>query len=140
MWDSRVAWPILERLGRLDCGSNPRYPTTILHVNRNFNEYFINQPDVGKAMAAKKVRLFANVREKAGTSEVEVNGDTVSEILDEIIAKYPNLEELIFEDGKKLRGYISILINGENIQHIEGTDSAITDKDEVAIFPPVSGG
>ncbi|WP_338067478.1 ubiquitin-like small modifier protein 1 [Methanohalophilus halophilus] len=95
---------------------------------------------MGKAMAAKKVRLFANVREKAGTSEIEVNGDTVSEILDEIIAKYPNLEELIFEDGKKLRGYINILINGENIQHIEGTDSTITEKDEVAIFPPVSGG
>ena len=25
-WDSRVAWSILERLGRLDRGSNPRYP------------------------------------------------------------------------------------------------------------------
>lgn len=27
MWDGRVVWPILERLERLDRGSNPRHPT-----------------------------------------------------------------------------------------------------------------
>lgn|GEM_PF-5476509 len=39
-WDSRVAWSILERLGRLDCGSNPRYPIT--HFIHIFLETFLS--------------------------------------------------------------------------------------------------
>lgn len=36
--DSRVAWSILERLGRLDRGSNPRYPIifTFVEIFRKF--------------------------------------------------------------------------------------------------------
>lgn len=46
LWDSRVAWSILERLGRLDRGSNPRYPINILLIfsefyNNNFSKFLI---------------------------------------------------------------------------------------------------
>ncbi len=33
LWDSRVAWSILERLGRLDRGSNPRYPILYFFIH-----------------------------------------------------------------------------------------------------------
>jgi molybdopterin synthase sulfur carrier subunit len=39
-----------------------------------------------------------------------------------------------------LRSYINILVNGDNIEHLEGIDTEIFDTDEIAMFPPVSGG
>jgi molybdopterin synthase sulfur carrier subunit len=94
-------------------------------------------------MAMAKIKLFANLRESAGESELEMQGENVQEILDGLLTKFPQLQEMVFDeiDGKKeLRSYINILINGDNILHLEGLETIVNDDDEIAIFPPVSGG
>jgi molybdopterin synthase sulfur carrier subunit len=90
-------------------------------------------------MTLKKVKLFANLREAAKASEVELFGNTISELLEDLDHEYPALRDLVFENGK-LRSYINILVNGDNIEHLEGIDTEIFDTDEIAMFPPVSGG
>ncbi|NYT19559.1 MAG: MoaD/ThiS family protein [Methanosarcinales archaeon] len=94
-------------------------------------------------MAMAKIKLFANLRESAGESELEMQGETIQEILDGLLARFPQLQEIIFNDvdgEKQLRSYINILINGNNVLHLEGMDTIVNDDDEIAIFPPVSGG
>ncbi|MHC1576287.1 MAG: ubiquitin-like small modifier protein 1 [Methanosarcinaceae archaeon] len=93
-------------------------------------------------MAVTKVKLFANLRETAGATEVIVSGDHISEILEDLVTEYPALKELIFEDSDhtELRGYINVLINGDNVQHLQGLETSVNAGDEIAIFPPVSGG
>ncbi|MDG6242934.1 MAG: MoaD/ThiS family protein [Methanolobus sp.] len=93
-------------------------------------------------MASVNLKLFANLREIAQTSSLSINGDTVSEALIALIEQYPALRELIFEDGDnmKLRGYINVFLNGNNIKHMEGLDTILNDGDEMGVFPPVSGG
>ncbi|MEA1985289.1 MAG: ubiquitin-like small modifier protein 1 [Euryarchaeota archaeon] len=63
-------------------------------------------------------------------------------MLDELVKEHPALKELIFEDNNQieLRGYINVLINGDNVQHLQGLETAVKLGDEIAIFPPVSGG
>lgn len=95
------------------------------------------------AMVGVKIKLFANLREIAGVSELELEGENIQEILDILQNDHPQIQELIYDDdrGKKeIRAYINILINGNNIQHLEGSDTVLNEGDEIAIFPPVSGG
>lgn len=75
------------------------------------------------------LRLFANLRELAGASTVDVPGDTVQQVLDEAVARF----------GERFRESLPtarVWVNGEpaDLAGTVGVD------DEVAILPPVSGG
>jgi len=94
-------------------------------------------------MATVKVKLFANLREIAGESSVMLSGDTVQEVLFSLTGQYPALKEMVFEkagDEPKLRGYINVFLNGNNIKHMESLATGVKDGDEIGVFPPVSGG
>lgn len=97
-------------------------------------------------MAEVKIKLFANLREKAGTPELQMSGEKVVDVLLSLTEKYPELEYLIFEKPEEeseapiMRGSINVLINGNNIRHLDGLDTLLSDTDELAILPPVSGG
>lgn len=84
-----------------------------------------------------KVKLFAQFRELAGVSEVEVEGENLREILENLVTRYPKLKEKFFEE-KKLRDFVQIMVNGKNVRG--NLEFKVSDKDLIAIFPPVSGG
>lgn len=85
------------------------------------------------------VKLFANFREFTGTRELEIDGITVREILGILCKKFPGFEIMLFKD-KSLQPYVNVFLNGRNIIESGGLDAVIKAGDEVAIFPPVSGG
>lgn len=76
-----------------------------------------------------RLRLFANLRELAGKSEVDIGGDTVGAVLDAAVSRYGD------EFGKGL-GYARVWLNGRPAQ----PEDPVTEADEVAAIPPVSGG
>ena len=89
-------------------------------------------------------KLFANLAETAGTSAVEVEaepGDTFRDALDALLAAHPELaEEVVDEDGD-LREHIRVLRNGDNpFAEGDGYETELSAGDELALFPPVSGG
>ena len=94
-------------------------------------------------MTEVKVRLFANLKEIAGVSELKLMGDTVLEVLETLVQQFPGLKDKIFETGaadSRLCGYVNVFLNGDNINHLSGLNTKVNDSDEMGILPPVSGG
>lgn len=90
-----------------------------------------------------KVRLFATLRQIAGTKEVEVDleaGEMVRHALERVVRLHPNLKEWIFDKEGDLQRSIIILLKGRNIRLEEGLDTVLGEGDYLAIFPPVAGG
>lgn len=85
------------------------------------------QPDTINSMPT--LRLFAQAREAAGTGSVEFPGDTVEDILQLAVNTFGDNFSVILANSK-------VWVNGEEVPR----SYPLTDKDEVAVLPPVSGG
>lgn len=87
-----------------------------------------------------KVQIPTPLREQAGgNAEVDVTGATVGGALADLVAKYPGLAPKLF-DGGKLRPYINVFVNDEDIRYLDEMDTAITSGVIVALIPAVAGG
>ena len=87
-------------------------------------------------------KLFADLAEIAGDRVIDVDadpGDTVGDALDALLAARPDLRERVLKDGE-LADHINLLRNGGNVQHQDGLSTVLEPGDELALFPPVSGG
>jgi molybdopterin synthase sulfur carrier subunit len=82
------------------------------------------------------VKLFANLRKVVGTKEVSITGASVGAVVSELVKRYPALAANLLENGQ-IRPHVIITINGNPI-----TDGnvAVTEQDQIAIFPPIAGG
>lgn len=79
-----------------------------------------------------KIKFFAGFREKIGRTEVElhIENATLSEVIS-ILDKQVKGFKKIMEEGN-----VVIAVNHE----VADSDTAVHNEDEIAIFPPVSGG
>ena len=55
------------------------------------------------------------------------------------MAEHPELQDKLF-DGEKVRGFINVYVEDEDIRYLDGLDSKVQDGDEIAIMPAVAGG
>ena len=86
-----------------------------------------------------KIKLFGGLRQKAGSSEREVSGTTVREVLTNLCADNKPLQAAIF-DGNELRAHVRVMVNGRDSELVDGLDTAVNTDDQIAIFPPIAGG
>lgn len=89
-----------------------------------------------------KVMFFAPFRELFGVkeSEVELSGTPDVRELLELLCDSDERREKMFGQSGELRSYVMIFKNGQSIQMSGGIRTELKDGDEIAIFPPVSGG
>ncbi|WP_101294385.1 ubiquitin-like small modifier protein 1 [Halegenticoccus soli] len=88
-------------------------------------------------------KLFADLAEAADGRRVTVEvdgGATVGDALDALLEARPALADRVLDDEGDLRDHINVLRNGENVFTADGLDTELEEGDELALFPPVSGG
>jgi molybdopterin synthase sulfur carrier subunit len=75
-----------------------------------------------------------------GKSEVEIEGQTVGQIIENLGAAHPGLKERLYDEKGDVRRFINIYVNEEDIRFLTGTDTPLKDGDEVSIIPAIAGG
>jgi sulfur-carrier protein len=73
-------------------------------------------------------------------SEFSVEGATVAELIDNVVARYPTLKPHLFEPNGKLRRHFNIFVNSEHIRELNGLDTPLKDEDKVILMVSAAGG
>lgn len=91
-----------------------------------------------------QVKLFADLAEAAGGKRVDVALDgeaTVADAVDALVDGNPDLADRLLDESGGLREHLNVLRNGKNVfTTADGLETTLSADDELAIFPPVSGG
>ncbi len=74
-----------------------------------------------------------------GEAKPTADGSTVGEVFGALVARYPELQDKIFE-GEALRGFINVYVDDEDIRYLDGLGTAVKADDEISIMPAVAGG
>jgi sulfur-carrier protein len=75
-----------------------------------------------------------------GEEVVSASGKSVLELIEDIDKKFPGIKEGICEADGKVRRFVNIFVNEEDIRFLEDLQTPISDKDEVSIIPAIAGG
>jgi len=91
-----------------------------------------------------EVKFFTRLREitakKIETIQLQ-NSITVDELIILLAERYgKNFREYIYNKKGKVQVFLSFLVNGRNINVLQGFDTELKEGDIIAIVPPVGGG
>ncbi|MGV7228059.1 MAG: ubiquitin-like small modifier protein 1 [Nitrospirales bacterium] len=88
-----------------------------------------------------KVRIPTPLRPMTGgKNEVEIAGNTVAEIIDNLGTAHPGIKERLYDEEGEVRRFINIYVNEEDIRFLTGKDTPLKDGDQVSIIPAIAGG
>lgn len=89
---------------------------------------------------AVKVRIPTPLqRLTQGKEEVEGVTGKIIELVDDLEKKFPGIGERISENGK-IRRFVNIYVNDEDIRFLNAEETVVKDGDEVSIVPAIAGG
>ncbi|HCB34783.1 MAG TPA: molybdopterin synthase sulfur carrier subunit [Acidimicrobiaceae bacterium] len=87
------------------------------------------------------VRLPTVLRPAAdGKSTVDAAGSTVSEVVDELLERFPGIRPNLVADDGSLHRFVNVYVNDEDVRYLGQLDTPVAEGDELSILPAVAGG
>jgi molybdopterin converting factor small subunit len=88
-----------------------------------------------------KVIIPTPLRQYTGKSDsVVIEGKTVEEILGNLTSRYGELRKQLYNEDGKLRSFVNIYRNDEDIRYLEREKTAVAETDVLSIVPSIAGG
>ena len=75
-----------------------------------------------------------------GVGEVPAEGSSVGEVLKALDAAHPGMGERLFDESGRVRRFVNVFVDDEDVRFLDGVDTAVTDGQVVSIIPAVAGG
>jgi molybdopterin converting factor small subunit len=88
-----------------------------------------------------KILVPTPLRQYAGKQPaVDVEATTVGEALNALTATYPDLRRHLYSDDGKLRAFVNVYLNDEDIRYLQKDQTAVKSSDTLSIVPSIAGG
>ena len=71
---------------------------------------------------------------------MEVKGATVSEAMSDLLAQHPDLRRHLYADDGRLRAFVNLYVNDEDIRYLQKEATAVKEGDNISIVPSIAGG
>jgi len=75
-----------------------------------------------------------------GQAEVKVEARTVAELIERLDGEYAGLKERLCEGDGRIRRFINVYVNEEDVRFLQGVATPLKDGDLVSIVPAIAGG
>jgi molybdopterin converting factor small subunit len=91
--------------------------------------------------AMSKIHIPTPLRQYVGKqATVEVKGATVAEALTSLVSQHPDLKKHLYTDEGKLRAFVNLYVNDEDIRYLQKEATTVQDGDSISIVPSIAGG
>jgi molybdopterin synthase sulfur carrier subunit len=81
------------------------------------------------------LRKFTN-----GADEVNAQGNTVRGLVEDLERKFPGIKERICDETGKIRRFVNVYVNGDDIRFLQNLETALKEGDSISIVPAIAGG
>ncbi len=86
------------------------------------------------------VRIPPTLRaEVGGLRELEVGGDTVGAVIEDLVERYPALADQLYAGGE-LASFVNVYLGGEDIRTLDGLETPVYESETVILLPAMAGG
>ncbi len=90
---------------------------------------------------AVDVKIPTVLRAQAdGQASVSVDGETVGQVFDSLIAKFPGIKPNLIGDDGGMHKFVNVYVNDDDIRYLEKLETKLEAGDTVTILPAVAGG
>jgi molybdopterin synthase sulfur carrier subunit len=90
---------------------------------------------MAKILIPTPLRQYADKKDT-----VELGGSTVGEVLTALTTQHADLRKHLFNDEGKLRSFVNVYLNDEDIRYLEKDKTAVKEGDTLSIVPSIAGG
>ena len=88
-----------------------------------------------------QIQIPGPLRQYAGKqANVDVSAKTVGEALATLAASHPDLKKHLYTDEGKLRAFVNVYVNDEDMRYLQKEATALQDGDTISIIPSIAGG
>jgi molybdopterin converting factor small subunit len=90
---------------------------------------------------AVRVMIPTPLRQYAGKQDsIELEAKTVGEALAGLTSQYSDLRRHLYNDDGKIRSFVNIYLNDEDIRYLHREQTPLNDQDVLSIVPSIAGG
>jgi len=90
---------------------------------------------MAKVLIPTPLRQFADKKDS-----VELAGTTVAEVMAALTEQFPTLRKQLFTDEGKLRSFVNVYLNDEDIRYLKKDATPVAATDTLSIVPSIAGG
>lgn len=88
-----------------------------------------------------KIHIPTPLRQYVGKqSTVEVKAATIAEAMSALVGQHPDLRRHLYTEDGKLRAFVNLYLNDEDIRYLQKEETAVKDGDNISIVPSIAGG